>query len=205
MQARPIIFLFCALALAGVVGLVAQVQTLPNDIGASYPIINSNFTWLNLNKITGPGSATLNHIPQFSDTTGKALKDGLSVATTVGSPGLDTNVPTEKAVRSAIIAAAGASVIAHGSQDLSGVGTVTAGTCAAALTNAAASVVVGDTVTASFKGDPTGVVGFEPGAMLAVIPFVPNPAGASVNFRVCNNAASDLAPGSIAVNWQVLR
>jgi hypothetical protein len=76
MNLRTLILLFSASA------LVAQVQTLPNDIGASYPVINSNFSWLNLNKITGPGSAVANHIPQFSDTSGKALKDGLAVSAT---------------------------------------------------------------------------------------------------------------------------
>lgn len=60
--------------------------------------------------ITGPASSTANNIPQFSDNTGKVLKDGLGLVTTVGSPGSDTNIPSEKAVRSAISGAGGGDV-----------------------------------------------------------------------------------------------
>lgn len=60
--------------------------------------------------VTGPASSTTNHIPQFSDTTGKVLKDGLAVVTTLGSPGTDTNIPTEAAVRASIAAAGGGDV-----------------------------------------------------------------------------------------------
>lgn len=60
--------------------------------------------------VTGPASSTTNHIPQFSDTTGKVLKDGLAVVTTLGSPGTDTNIPTEAATRAAIASAGGGDV-----------------------------------------------------------------------------------------------
>ena len=52
--------------------------------------------------VTGPSGSIANDIPQFAGSTGKVLKDGLRLVTAVGSPGSDTNVPTEKAVRSAI-------------------------------------------------------------------------------------------------------
>lgn len=52
--------------------------------------------------VVGPGSATNDHIPQFDGTTGKLLKDGLGLVTTVGSPGSDSNVPSEQGVREAI-------------------------------------------------------------------------------------------------------
>jgi hypothetical protein len=52
--------------------------------------------------VVGPASATADHIPQFSGTTGKLIKDGLGLATSVGSPGVNTSVPTEAAVRTAI-------------------------------------------------------------------------------------------------------
>jgi hypothetical protein len=48
------------------------------------------------------------NLPQFSNTTGTALSVGLGVVTSVGSPGADTNIPTEKSVRTAITAAAAA-------------------------------------------------------------------------------------------------
>lgn len=64
--------------------------------------------------VTGPNSATAGDIAAFSDTTGKVLADTYSVVTTVGSPGLDTQIPTAKAVRSAISAAGGGNVNAGG-------------------------------------------------------------------------------------------
>lgn len=77
------------------------------------PLVKSGFTIEKASgsgDITGPSSSTTNHIPQFSDNTGKVLKDGLGLVTTLGSPGSDTNVPSEKAVRSAISTAGGGDV-----------------------------------------------------------------------------------------------
>ncbi len=59
--------------------------------------------------ISAPSSTTVGNVPQFSNTTGTALSAGLGVVTTVGTPGADTNVPTEKSVRTAIAAAVTAS------------------------------------------------------------------------------------------------
>ena len=56
-----------------------------------------------------PSSTTVGNIPQFSNTTGTAVSAGLGVVTTVGTPGANTNVPTEEAVRTAIAAAVTAS------------------------------------------------------------------------------------------------
>ena len=57
--------------------------------------------------VVGPDSATDAHIPQFDGTSGKRIKDGLPLVTTLGSPGADTNVPSEKAVRAAIASGRG--------------------------------------------------------------------------------------------------
>lgn len=69
---------------------------------ATKKYVDDELSGLGAGDVTGPASSTTDHIPQFSDTTGKVLKDGLGVVTTVGSPGTDTNVPTEMAVRAAI-------------------------------------------------------------------------------------------------------
>jgi hypothetical protein len=55
-----------------------------------------------------PSSTTVGNVPQYSNTTGTAVSTGLGVVTAVGTPGLDTNVPTEKSVRTAIAAASAA-------------------------------------------------------------------------------------------------
>jgi hypothetical protein len=58
--------------------------------------------------LTAPSSTTIGNVPQYNNTTGSTLSAGLGVVSTVGSPGLDTNIPTEKSVRTAIAAAASA-------------------------------------------------------------------------------------------------
>ena len=67
--------------------LVAQVRSLLASLA---------------NKVVGPSVAIANDIPQFADATGKLLKDGLGLVSVLGDPGLDSNVPSEKAVRSAL-------------------------------------------------------------------------------------------------------
>lgn len=59
--------------------------------------------------VTGPGTSTENYVPQW-DTTDNVLKDGLAVVTSVGSPGADTNLATEAAIRAAISTAGGGDV-----------------------------------------------------------------------------------------------
>jgi len=60
--------------------------------------------------VVGPASSTTNDIPQFADTTGKLLKDGLAVVTSVGNPGSDSSIATEKAVRTAVNAVSGSGI-----------------------------------------------------------------------------------------------
>jgi hypothetical protein len=54
--------------------------------------------------VTGPDTNTDNYIPQWDGADSKALKDGLLLVTSVGSPGDDTSIATEKAIRTAIAA-----------------------------------------------------------------------------------------------------
>jgi len=55
--------------------------------------------------IVGPGLTVLNNVPQWNSTNGTTVANGLGVVTAVGSPGADTNLATEKAIRTAITAA----------------------------------------------------------------------------------------------------
>lgn len=73
--------------------------------------------------VIGPASASDAHVAQFDGTTGKLIKDGLGVVTTVGSPGSDSNVATEKAIRTALAAAGGSIEVKEvdGSPDVTGV------------------------------------------------------------------------------------
>jgi hypothetical protein len=57
--------------------------------------------------VNGPGSAVDGDIVLFDGTSGKLIKDGLELTTTVGSPGSDAKVASEKAVRTALAGAGG--------------------------------------------------------------------------------------------------
>ena len=52
--------------------------------------------------VYGPTTNNADYIPQWSGANTGLLKDGLSVVTSIGSPGLDTALPTDQAVREAI-------------------------------------------------------------------------------------------------------
>lgn len=60
--------------------------------------------------VIAPASNTDNNIPQWDGNNSKTLKDGLSLVTTIGTPGADTSIPTEQAVREAISGAGGGDV-----------------------------------------------------------------------------------------------
>jgi hypothetical protein len=63
-------------------------------------------------------------------------------------------------------------------------------------------VVSTDVVEASFNSNPTSTVGFEPGAMLSIIPYA---GSGSVNFIMCNNTSSQIVAGAVTLNWRVTR
>jgi len=52
--------------------------------------------------VVGPATNTANSIPQWDGANSKTLKDGFPVVTTVGNPGLDTNLVTEQGIREAL-------------------------------------------------------------------------------------------------------
>jgi hypothetical protein len=79
-----------------------------NSVGTVAKLCTAANTWtaigVSSGTVTGPGSSTNLFVPQWSGTGGTALGTGLGVVTVVGSPGLDTNLATEAAVRAAIVA-----------------------------------------------------------------------------------------------------
>ena len=77
-----------------------------NPLTGKFDLVNSAGS----GDVVGPASATDNDFAQFDTTSGKLLKDGLAPVTTVGNPGSDTNIPTEQAVREAVVAAGGGDV-----------------------------------------------------------------------------------------------
>jgi hypothetical protein len=49
-----------------------------------------------------PATTTSGHITQFGNSAGAILDNGVAITTSVGSPGSDTNLPTEKATRTLV-------------------------------------------------------------------------------------------------------
>jgi len=84
--------------------------------GLNTTTVNGKTNRIYYNAVQAPMSSVNNNIPQWDGEDGHSLKSGLSVVTTVGSPGSDTAIPTEKAVRTAI-GAGGAGTPAGSSGD----------------------------------------------------------------------------------------
>jgi len=92
----------------GTKGLVPAPAT-----GDATKYLKGNGTWstpAGSGDVLGPATNTDSLVPQWNGANSKTLKNGLTVVTTVGSPGADTSIPTEKAVRSAITGGGGGNV-----------------------------------------------------------------------------------------------
>lgn len=94
-----------------------------------------------------------------------------------------------------------ARVIATGTATL-GTSLIASSACASVVTVTATGVTTTDRVSADFNGDPTGTVGFQPGAMLTIVKY---PSSGNVNFKVCNNSAGGITPAAVTLNWSVMR
>ena len=95
-------------------------------------------------------------------------------------------------------------VIASGQTAL-GTASISSGVCTTAVTVSATGVLTSDTVLASYSGDPSGTTGFGVSATGAVLSIYAYPGANQVNFKVCNSTANPITPGSLTVNWEVLR
>lgn len=92
-------------------------------------------------------------------------------------------------------------LVATGTATL-GTSLVSSGACVAAVTVAAPGTTSGDNIMADFNADPTATSGYQPGQMLTIVKY---PTTDNVNFKVCNNTASNITPAAVTLNWKVLR
>ena len=85
-----------------------------------------------------------------------------------------------------------------------GTGAIASAACAAVVTVSGSGIATTDVVAASFNGDPTGVLGYQPSVsgMLTIISY---PTANAANFKVCNNTSASITPGAITLNWRVMR
>jgi hypothetical protein len=119
-----------------------QVVGVVQDGGAA-GLHNVELQLRTMNGAAGPTSVTSGNIPQWNGTNGLSLTAGLGFVTTVGSPGLDTNIPSEKAIRAAITSA------------VSGVASVNSLTGALTIANGTYTTVVSGGGTITLDADTT--------------------------------------------------
>lgn len=93
--------------------------------------------------------------------------------------------------------------IASGNTAL-GTSPINAGTCATTVTVSAPGVIINDTLSWSFNGDPSSLAGYgvNTAGHLDIYAW---PSADNVNFRVCNSTSSTLTPHSLQINWIVPR
>jgi hypothetical protein len=133
--------------------------------------------------ISAPSSTVIGAVPQYGNTTGTSLSSGLGLVTTVGTPGSDSNLATEKSIRTALSAATStfggltggtnttANMVVGSGGALSATGT---GTIAA--TSAPASGVTG--LAASATTDTTNASNITSGTLGAA--RMPNPSATTL-------------------------
>ena len=94
--------------------------------------------------------------------------------------------------------------IASGTVSL-GTTAVSSGACSSAITATATGTATTDVIVATANADPTGVTGYTP-ATSGTLYVWAYPTSNTVNFKVCNNTASSITPGSaVTLNWKVVR
>lgn len=97
----------------------------------------------------------------------------------------------------------GTVTIGNGTSPLGGLGAIASATCST-ITVAVSGVLTTDAMLWSFAGNPTSTVGFQPSTsgMLLVLPFV---TANNANFSICNNTSGSITPGTISLNWRIVR
>jgi hypothetical protein len=81
---------------------------------------------------------------------------------------------------------------------------IASGGCATEQTATATGTLTTDVVTASFNQDVTGVVGYQ-ALTTGTLRIDVYPKANQVALRVCNSTAAIITPGSVSLNWRVVR
>jgi hypothetical protein len=160
---------------------------------------NSNMTWTG--GLSGPGALVLG---TPGTATGQIQLAGATSGTvTLAAPAVASGTLVMPAGGGplAITLAAGTAAMATAA--------IPSATCAAAVNGTAtvgtvANVLATDTLSVSFVGDPTAVVGYQP-ATTGMLTIVHWTSAGAVSFKVCNNTAASITPGALTLNWRVDR
>jgi len=136
-------------------------------------------------------SGTDGQMIQYSGTTPTAVDSIGSVAFSMGG------------TRSNLLFNTGVPLTIAGTSAL-GTSAIASGACATTVTTTATDTATTDVVNWGFNGDPTSTTGYSPTAngMLTIISW---PSANNVNFDVCNLTAASITPGSVTLNWRVIK
>ena len=93
--------------------------------------------------------------------------------------------------------------VASGSSAM-GTAAIASAACATVVTATATGTLTTDVVDWGFNGDPTAVTGYA-AAITGMLTIIAYPTSNAVNFKVCNNTAASITPGTITLNWRVLK
>jgi len=148
--------------------------------------------------------ATASTTPALSFTLSNVSANQVLAGPTTGAAA----APTYRALVAADLPSGTPALIAAGTAAL-GTTSIGSAACATAVAGTAtsgnaANILTTDVIQATFNGDPTGIVGYQPSTngMLTIIPY---PTAGAANFKVCNNTNASITPGAITLNWRVSR
>lgn len=95
--------------------------------------------------------------------------------------------------------------IASGTTALASGVAIASGTCATTVTANATGAATTDTPTASANADISGVTGYTPISTGTLSIYPPWLTTNQINFKVCNGTTASITPGSVTLNWRVVR
>lgn len=163
--------------------LVSTINVIPCEVSGTINAANVS----TLNQNTTGTAANLSGTP--------ALPNG-TTATTQATGDNTTQLATD-----AFVLGNTTQTIASGTATL-GASAISPNTCATTVTVTATGVATTDNILGDFNANPTGSLGYQPGAMLTIVKY---PTSGNVNFTVCNNTPNSITPAAQTVNWRVVR
>jgi hypothetical protein len=177
--------------------------------GTSYTagILANNLVQLNsLAQLPGVSAANLINFPTLNQSTSGNAATATALAATPTQCSSGTFAQGITATGNANCASLGSNnttTICSGSQVL-GTALIAAGAAASTVTVTCTGLATTDNVELDFNGSPLAVTGYIPSTsgMLTIIKW---PSSNTINISVVNNTANSITPGSITLNYRVVR